>query len=184
MWGLFAAIGDKYFAIAKQVANKNKSIVELSLYTKAFFKVFLLNKTNFQRPTGCMYFGAYKASTNGLGSFLIDNWKMTSEQLSLVVLDFQWVAKLAWKERRTLDKPNFKMFMNMFLMTNFLMVFKPPIWLWICGDKEMELMACHLMEHVMFTGNYMIKYSTYEPAKFKRLEDLLATNKNTRALIS
>ena len=63
------------------------------------------------------------------------------------------------------------------------MVTEPPVWFWICGDKETELMACHLARHAMFTANYVKKYSTYELAKFERLEELLTTNKNVRALI-
>ena len=58
------------------------------------------------------------------------------------------------------------------------------MWLWICGDKETELKATQLAGKTMFTANYVKKYATYEPAKFKRLEDLLATNKSTRALVS
>ena len=42
-------------------------------------------------------------------------------------------------------------------------------------------MACHLEEHAIFTTNYVKKYYTYKPAKFERMEDLSATNKNARA---
>ena len=62
--------------------------------------------------------------------------------------------------------------MNMFHMTNFQTINEPPVWLWIYRDKEMELIACYFVEHIMFTTNYVKKYSSYEPTKFKRLEDL------------
>ena len=75
------------------------------------------------------------------------------------------------------------MFMNMFVMADFPTVTKPPVWLWICGDKETELKATQLAGKAMFTANYVKKYATYEPAKFERLEDLPATNKSARAPI-
>ena len=45
-------------------------------------------------------------------------------------------------------------------------------------------MAFYFPRHTMFKANYMKKYSTYKPTKFKRLDDLSATNKNPRAPIS
>ena len=44
---------------------------------------------------------------------------------------------------------------------------------------ELTLQVCHLGRHAMFTTNYVRKYSTYKSAKFKRLEDLSARNKNS-----
>ena len=76
------------------------------------------------------------------------------------------------------------MFMNTFVATDFPTVTEPPVWLWICGDKEIELKATQLPGMAMFIANYVKKYSTYEPAKFERLEDLPATNKNARAPVS
>ena len=61
---------------------------------------------------------------------------------------------------------------------------EPPVWLWICGDKETELKATQLAGKAMFTANYVKKYATYEPAKFERLEDLPETNKSACAPVS
>ena len=80
-----------------------------------------------------------------------------------------------------MDKPYFDIFMNMFVATDFPTMMEPPVWLWICGDKETKLKATQLAGMEMFTANYVKKYSTYEPAKFEQLEDLSATNKNARA---
>ena len=44
-------------------------------------------------------------------------------------------------------------------------------------------MAYHLIGHAMFTTNDVKKDSTYKLANFKCLEDLSATNKNTRAIV-
>ena len=41
---LLDALGDEFFAAAKQIASKNKSIDELSPYAKEFFKAFLRNR--------------------------------------------------------------------------------------------------------------------------------------------
>ena len=76
------------------------------------------------------------------------------------------------------------MFMNMFVTADFPTVMEPPVWLWICGDKETELKATQLVGKAMFTANYVKKYATYEPAKFEWLEDLPTTNKSTCAPVS
>ena len=76
------------------------------------------------------------------------------------------------------------MFMNMFVTADFPPVTEPPVWQWICGDKEMELKATQLAGKAMFTANYVTKYATYELAKFERLEDLPATNKSACAPVS
>ena len=73
------------------------------------------------------------------------------------------------------------MFMNMFVTADFPTVTKPPVWLWICRDKETELKATELAGKAMFTTNYVKRYAAYEPAKFEQLEDLPATNKSARA---
>ena len=88
------------------------------------------------------------------------------------------------KGEDSLDKPYYDMFMNMFVATDFPTVTEPPVWLWICGDKETKLKATQLAGMEMFTSNYVKKYSTYEPSKFERLEDLPATNKDARAPVS
>ena len=76
------------------------------------------------------------------------------------------------------------MFMNMFVTADFPTVTEPPVWLWICGDKETELKATQLAGKAKFTANYVKKYATYEPAKFERLEDLPVTKKSACALVS
>ena len=172
---LLEAPREEYFAAAKQVASKNKSIDDLSPYAKAFFKAFLLNRYNFHTPASQAYFHAYDPSANRLGSWLAGSWETTCENLSLVVMDFRRLPSFSGKGEDSMEKPYFDMFMNMFVATDFPTMTEPPVWLWICGDKETQLAGM-----AMFTANYVKKYSTYEPAKFERLEDLPATNKNAR----
>ena len=62
---LLEALREEFFAAAKQVASKNKSIEELSPYAKEFFKA-LRNRWNFHTPTNRAYFRAYDPSTNWL----------------------------------------------------------------------------------------------------------------------
>ena len=88
------------------------------------------------------------------------------------------------KEEGTFKKPYYKIFMNMFVTTDFSMVIEPLVWLQTCKDKDTELMASQLVGPAMFMANYVKKSSMYEPAKFERLEDFSTTNKNVRALIS
>ena len=181
---LFDAPGDEFFAAAKQVASKNKSIDKLSSYAKEFFKAFLRNCWNFHTPASRAYFCAYDPSANRLGSWPSGSWETTSEHLKLVVMDFRRLPDFIGKGEDSLEKPYFDMFMNMFVTADFPTVTKPPVWLWICGDKETELKATQLVGKAMFTANYVKKYATYEPAKFEWLEDLLTTNKSARAPVS
>ena len=180
---LLDAPGEEFFAAAKQVASKNKSIDELSPYAKEFFKAFLRNRWNFHTPASRAYFRAYDPSANRLGSWPSGSWETTSEQLKLAVMDFRRLPGFTAKGEDSLEKTYFDMFMNMFVMADFPTVTEPPVWLWICGDKETELKATQLAGKAMFTANYVKKYATYEPAKFERLEDLPATNKSARAPI-
>ena len=99
-------------------------------------------------------------------------------------MDFRRLLGFIGKGEDSLDKPYFDMFMNMFVVTDFPIVMEPPVWLWICGDQETQLKAIQLVGMAMFIANYVKKYSTYEPAKVERLEDLPATNKNAQAPVS
>ena len=85
---LLEALGEEYFAAAKQVASKNKTIDDLSLYAKAFFKTFLMNGWNFHTLASRVYFRAYDPSTNRLGLWPAGSWETTSENQSLAVMDF------------------------------------------------------------------------------------------------
>ena len=96
-------------------------------------------------------------------------------------MDFRRLPNFTAKGEDSLEKPYFDMFMNMFVTADFPTVIEPPVWLWICGNKETELKATQLAGKAMFTANYVKKYATYEPAKFEWLEDLPATNKSARA---
>ena len=181
---LFDAPGEEFFAAAKQVASKNKSIDELPPYAKEFFKAFLRNRWNFHTPASRAYFRAYNPSANRLGSWPSGSWETTSEHLKLAVMDFRRLPDFTGKGEDSLEKPYFDMFMNMFVTADFPTVTEPPVWLWICGDKETKLKVTQLAGKAMVTTNYVNKYATYEPAKFERLEDLPATNKNARASVS
>ena len=86
---LLEAPGEEYFAIAKQVASKNKTIDDLSSYAKAFFKAFLLNRYNIHTPISRAYFRAYDPSTNRLGAWPARSWETMCENLSLAVMDFR-----------------------------------------------------------------------------------------------
>ena len=138
---LLEAPGEEFFAAAKQVASKNKSIEELSSYAKEFFKAFLRNHWNFHTPASWAYFCAYDPSANRLGLWLAGSWETKSKHLSLAIMDFRWLPSFFGKGEDSLEKPYFNMFMNMFVTKDFPTITKPPMWLWICGNKETELKA-------------------------------------------
>ena len=181
---LLEAPGEDYFVAAKAVSNKNKSIEELSPYAKQFFKAFLLQRADFVKLAGRAYFRAYDATNNRIGSWPVNSWELTSENLKLAVLDFRRMPCFAAKESSTFQDPYFQQFMLMFMQSNCPNINEPPNWLWICGDKETELAIHNLSGHDMLTAKYVRKFSTYIPAKFERLEDLPATHRNARAPIS
>ena len=142
------------------------------------------NRWNFHTPASRAFFRAYDPSVNHLASWPMGTWETTFEQLKLAVMDFQRLPGFTGKGEDSLEKPYFDMFMNMFVTADFPTVTEPPVWLWICGDKETELKATQLAGKAMFTANYVKKYATYEPAKFEQLEDLPTTNKSARAPVS
>ena len=181
---LLEALGEEFFVAAKLTSNKNKPIEELSAYAKQFFTLFLRQKNNFQKPAACAYFRAYDASSNQMGSWLANSWELTSENLKLAVLDFRRVPGFVAKGTTSFDNPYFMPFMDMFMQGDFPHINEPSAWLWICGDKETELQFHQLVGHDMLTTKYIKKFSTYIPAKFKRLEDLPATHRNARAPIT
>ena len=152
--------GKEYFAAAKQMATKNKTIDDILPYSKAFFKAFLLNRYNFHTPASRAYFRAYDPSTNRLSAWPTESWQTMYENLSLAVMNFRRLLGFTGKREDSLDKPYFDMFMNMFVATDFPTVTEPPVWLWICEDKETKLKATQLVGMAMFTANYVKKYST------------------------
>ena len=181
---LLKAPGEEYFVATKLTSNKNKPIEELSTYAKQFFTLFLRQKNNFQKLAARAYFRAYNASPNRMGSWLANNWELTSENLKLAVLDFRRVPGFVAKGTTSFANPYFMSFMDMFMQANFSNINELPAWLWICGNKETELQLHQLARHGMLMAKYVKKFSTYIPAKFERLEDLPATHRNARAHIT
>ena len=167
---LLEAPGEDYFVVAKLVSNKNKAIEELSPYAKQFFKAFLSQKANFVKLAGHAYFRAYDATNNRMGSWPVNSWELTSENLKLAVLDFRRVPSFVAKESSTFRDLYFQQFMLMFMQSNCPNINKPPNWLWICGNKKTELAIYNLLEHDMLTAKYIRKFSTYIPTKFKCLK--------------
>ena len=177
---LLEAPREDYFIAAKVVSNKNKTIEELSPYAKQFFKFFFLQKADFVKPVGRAYFRAYDATNNRMGSWPANSWELTLENLKLAVLDFRRVLGFAAKESSTFQDPYFQQFMLMFMQSNCPNINEPPNWLWICGNKEMELAIHNLSGHGILTAKYVRKFSTYIPAKFEHLEDLPTMHRNTQ----
>jgi hypothetical protein len=70
MQALFEAPGEEFFSCAKQMRNKNRSIEELSPYTKEFFQVFLKIKKRFVKPARRTFFRPYIGMSNKLGLWL------------------------------------------------------------------------------------------------------------------
>jgi hypothetical protein len=58
-----------------------------------------------------------------------------------------------------------------------------PIWLWICGSKEVEVQVSTYAHKPMFTDVYDIEYSDYWPAANERLEDRAANNRLARGAV-
>ena len=119
-----------------------------------------------------------------MGSWPADSWELMSKNLKLVVLDFRQVPRFVAKGTTSFDNPYFMSFMEMFMQGDFPHINESPAWLWICGDKETELQLHQLAGHSMLTAKYVKKFSTYIPAKFEWLEDLLTTHRNARAPIT
>jgi hypothetical protein len=174
---LLEAPGEELFSGAKQTRNKNQKIEELSPYAKQFFKVFLKQKKEFQKPAGRAYFRPFSGLNNKLGPWPENSWENVAHALVLGIIDFRRVPNFTQVNKTTAQKPYFEEFMNALQRQSQPTMTEPPIWLWICGSKEAEIQVSTFAHKTMFTDVYEIEYADYWPTSNERLEDRATNNR-------
>jgi hypothetical protein len=180
---LLEAPGEDFFSAAKQTRNKNRKIEELSPYAKQFFKVFLRQKMEFQRPNGRAYFRPYNGTTNKIGAWPENTWENLQHTLMLGIIDFRRVPGFTQVSKTNAQRPYFEDFTNALQKQSQPTINEPPVWLWICGSKEAEIQISTFAHKSIFTDVYDIHYSDYWPSSNERLEDRPANNKLARGKV-
>jgi hypothetical protein len=71
----------------------NRSIEDLSPYTKEFFEVFLKQKKSVKKPIGRAFFQLYIGMNNKLEPWLEISWKIVSHNLVLEIIVFKRVPQ-------------------------------------------------------------------------------------------
>jgi hypothetical protein len=101
MQNLLEAPGEEFFSGAKQMRNKNRKIEELSPYAKQFFKVFLKQKKEFQKPARRAYFRPFSSLNNKLGPWPENSWENVAHALVLGIIDFRRVPNFTQVNKTT-----------------------------------------------------------------------------------
>jgi hypothetical protein len=81
--------------------------------------------------------------------------------LILGIIDFRHVPNFTSINKTTTQKPYFEEFMGALQRQSQPAMTDPPIWLWICGSKEVEVQVFHYTHKSMFMDLYDIEYYDY-----------------------
>jgi hypothetical protein len=169
--------GDEFYGPAKQTKNRNKSIEELSPYAKEFFKLFLKQKKNFMPPRGNVFFRSYDGQGAQLGDWPRSTWEDHVEDLKLAIIDFRNIPGFTTVKSSTVQSPFFEEFIQLLCSQSSPGITDPPVWMWICGYKDAEVMVSSFANTDRFRSEYEIKYAEYEPSKYERLQDVTISHK-------
>ena len=168
--------GEDFFSGAKQTRNKNWKIEELSPYAKQFFKVFLKQKKEIRKPAGHAYFRPFSGLNTKLGPWPEDSWEKVAHALVLGIIDFQRVPNFMQVSKSIAQRPYFEDFTNVLQKQSQSTINEPPIWLWICRSKELEIQVSTFAQKSIFKDLYDIQYAEYWPSSNERLKDRAANN--------
>ena len=147
---------EEFISTTKQMQNKNRKIEKLSSYAKQFFKVFLKQKKEFQKPAGRAYFHLFSSLNNKLGPRLEDSLENVAHVLMLGIIDFRRIPNFTQVNKTTRQKPYLEDLMNALQRQSQLIINELSIWLWICGSKEAKIQASTFAHKSMFTDVYKL----------------------------
>ena len=99
---LLEAPREEFFFGLKQMWNKNWKIKEFSPYAKQFFKVFLKQKKEFQKPLGRAFFCPFSGLNNKLGPWLENSWENVAHVLVLRIIDFRCIPNFTQVNKTTI----------------------------------------------------------------------------------
>jgi len=174
--------GEYFFVEAKQKKNKNKTMEQISPYAKEFLKVFLRRKATSACDVGRSFFRKYSSSAHvKLGEWEEDTWSTTKDKLKLAVIDFRRVP--GFMTKGSTATPYYTSWFSWFANTNEPKLTEPPIWMWICGDKETQTQLIVEAEKWGMMETYAKRLCIYEPFKFERLEDRGIKDKYSKASV-
>lgn len=107
-------------------------------YAKEFFWTFLRRRVEFQPPIGKAYIWRYNGSRNKLGRWPENSWTNDGTKIKFGIINFKLVSGYDMKDKSTVAKPYFDNFMKIFTANMLSIMTKISIWLFICGNGEVD----------------------------------------------
>jgi len=131
---------DEYFSLMKMPSNTKESINKLSPYATEFFRIFLSNKDKFVKPEATALYKSYDMEKDELEMWGDNVWKeLPCSMIKLAVVDFGQVLGVINKEEFKDGDPYFVNFLTYLKDDTEPGVTDPEVWLWICGEKDVEV---------------------------------------------
>jgi hypothetical protein len=141
---VITALGEAFFSLCKLPSNKNKAVDDLSSMAKEFFKIFLVSKGRFVQPEAQAYMRAYNMEDDDIGEWDTNVWQeSTKTSLKMAIMDFQNIPGIINKLKSSDAAPYYENFLGTLETIVDPEVTDPNVWLWICGEKEVELGLCN-----------------------------------------
>ncbi len=97
--------------------------------------------------------------------------------MKLGIIDFRNIPGFTTVMFSTVQSPFFEEFIQLFCSQSNPGITDPPVWMWICGYKDAEVMVSSFANTDRFLREYEIKYAEYEPSKYERLQDVTISHK-------
>ena len=165
--------GEEFFSLAKMPSNKNKPIAELSPYAAEFFRVFLESKGKFKKPEATTFYRPYDMENDKLAKWNAGDWEdSTSLRIGLAVMDFRIILGVINKQISSHDSPYFEDFLETVSGMSEPEAMDPKVWLWICGEKDVEVDLVQFIRVSKYGETYTLYPSEYVPEAMERLYDL------------
>jgi hypothetical protein len=170
---LLSAPGEVFFSQAKLTMNKKKTIDELSPMAAEFFKVFLASKGKFQRPQAKAYYRPYEMKDDELGDWDAHVWDGVVESgLKMAIIDFRNIPGVIYKGSGAGQASYFDKFLGILEEDKLPSLTDPDLWLWIAGEKDVELDLRGVIRTTTLGTTYTTKYADYIPSAFERIGDV------------
>ena len=161
---LLTAPTESFFSLAKRPSMKNKTAKDLSPYVAEFFKVFLRSKGEYETPEANIFVRPYDAKEDTLAPWGNGVWEPENVVIKLTLLDFRNIPGVINKETAPKESPYFEEFMGEILRLTDLAATDPVVWLWICGNEDVEDDLRIFMRSNVFGTAYEVTNAEYIPA--------------------
>jgi hypothetical protein len=161
-------------------SNKKKSLEDLSPLAKEFFQVFLKSKGKFVRPEARAFYRPYELKDDEMGEWDANVWdESVQSRIKMAIMDFRNIPGILNKGSSATDASYFEKFISILDEDAETDLSDPEVWLWIVGEKEVELELRSFIRTSGFGSSYSVRYAEYLPSAFERIGDV--PERSTRA---